>query len=194
MYEELSKLCNSLCLSDRDVNVLLSSLKRLDSSQLLPANVRDLRREEKRVIECANFEVLKCPIAPPVDKSDDVCMTVDSELELVFTDVLKISERLMNAEGIAQYLHFNYKPQMNEEDGRQIFDELWTSHWWRDEQNLLPSGSEGKILAVCMASDETIVTMKGRKMYPIYVFCGNYDHWILHKGAGWSLLGFQPIV
>ena len=45
-----------------------------------------------------------------------------------------------------------------------------------------------------LASDETHVTLTGRKMHPIYLFLGNYHRWFKDQQSGWALLGFQPII
>ena len=71
--------------------------------------------------------------------------------------------------------------------------ELWTTDWFREQQEATVDG-HGNIFVPIIASDETCVTMTGRKWYPIYCWSGNYHGWFHEQPSGWTLLGFLPVV
>jgi hypothetical protein len=192
-FEEISRLCSALCLSDRDVNVLLKTLNGLDRSLSLPTSLYHLRMEEKSAIESTEYHIHECPTIPPVDDRGTCMIAGGGNCDLIMYDMFEICQNLLNHEGHAEHLHWNFEPQFSD-TGSRCYNELWTSDWWREEERLLPCGTHGKILAVCISSDETHVTMAGRKLYPIYIYLGNYHRWFKNKGSGWALLGFQPVV
>jgi hypothetical protein len=77
----------------------------------------------------------------------------------------------------------------------RVVDELcqWTGGWWSLEELKLSTMSK-MILAVGIATDETTLTMTGRKLQPIYAFSYNYGEWWRSKESGWMLIGMLPIV
>jgi hypothetical protein len=193
-FEHVSKLCNNLSLSDRDVKILLDTLNQIDLSDPFPKSVYELRREEQRAIESCKYRIHTCPIAPPVDDRGNCMIDGNNHADLIMYDIIEICGNLLNTEGHAEYLHWEYEPEFDDE-GNRCYGELWTSDWWQEQQKVLPCGPVGgKIMAICLSSDETHVTLAGRKLYPIYIFLGNYHRWFKNKGSGWTLLGFQPVI
>jgi hypothetical protein len=192
-YEHISRVCSYLCLSDAKAKILLNAMKHLDSSIALPSSVYELRKEENNAIESAEYYTYECPILPPHDNRGACMIAGDGKCELIMYDIISICQNLLNNEGHAGHIHWNYEPLFDQYQC-QCFNELWTCGWWKDEEARLPCGKQGKIMAICLSSDETHVTMTGRKMYPIYIYLGNYARDFKNKGSGWALLGFQPMI
>lgn len=143
-----------------------------------------------------NYIVTKCPIQAP-RTPEGSCMVQHPEIEMIHVDLLDSVLSLINAPSQRGWCHFNYSPKIIVDDeGKDVrcIDELWTSEWWRREEDLLSSVSKN-ILAIGIATDETTLTsVTGRKLQPVYAFSYNYGHWFRSKESGWMLIGFFPIV
>jgi hypothetical protein len=197
--EIISRLCNRLCLADKECNVVLEEIKLLIPEYPIPKNVRMLRKAERVALSESSFDIVSCPIPQPLGSLQDP-MLESSSYDLVHYNILDVCERLVNVKEHAPYLHWNFSEEhtvdgvsADAEGESRFFSELWTTDWWRDEEKKLPC-SQGNILAVMLSSDETHVTLTGRKMHPLYVYCGNYHRWFKSRQSGWALLGFLPVI
>jgi Plavaka transposase len=197
--EIISRLCNRLCLADRQCNVLLEELQLLSTAYPIVRHVRALRKEEKVAFKSANLSMYKCPIVQPLGINNEPMLERDT-YELVLYDVLTVCETLINIKEHIPYIHWHYEEDRScdgiESDSAgdmRFYSQLWTTNWWKEEELSLPV-ARGNILSVMFASDETHVTLTGRKMHPIYIFLGNYHRRFKDQQSGWSLLGFQPVI
>ncbi len=192
-YEELSRLCSSLCLADREVDILLKSISNLKWNKGFPKSARQLRVEEKKAMEStSDIIIFDSPIPVPLDEEGNPIFT-SGPCQVIMYDIMKVMENIINHNDHAEFIHWQFEPDLNT-NGKRIYSELWSSEWWNNEQASLPCGREGKILAICLASDETLVTLGDRKVHPVYVFCGNVHRWYKNHGTSWSLLGFLPVI
>ena len=192
-FEEISRLCSGLCLSDRDITVLIETINKINFTDTLPKTLNDLRREEKKAIQSMDYNIYECPISPPSDDRGTCMVANKGRCELIMYDILETCGNLLNTSGHAEYLHWYFEPAVGE-DLLRNYNEMWTGDWWEEEEAALPCSGKGRILAICIATDETHVTLAGKKLYPIYLFLGNYHRWFKNKGSGWALLGFQPVI
>ncbi len=105
-------------------------------------------------------------------------MVEHSELCLIVRDIVKVAVDLVNAPSQREWLHWHYQPEYchdsagidvcdedrddNPENRHQSVSEMWTATWWRDEEQKLPKDCpDRRILAIGIASDETVLTMTG---------------------------------
>ncbi len=192
-FKELSRICSTLCLADTEVDILLRGLAKLEASNVMPKSVRELRREEKRAIaSTGEVLVIDSPIPIPIDNAGEPMITT-RPCQVIMYDLMTIMGNLINHDAHAEHIHWQFEPEHCGQ-GKRIYSELWTTDWWDGEQSRLPCGRDGKILAIGLASDETLVTLGDRKVHPIYVFCGNLHRWYKNHGSSWSLLGFFPVI
>lgn len=139
--------------------------------------------------------VKKCPIPPPRTSKGDL-MVENADLEMIHLDLVSSVIHLINSPSQRGWCNFRYQPKFyidDKGDEVQVIDELWTGEWWRQEELKLVTESK-MILAIGIATDETTLTMTGRKLQPIYAFSYNYGEWWRSKESGWMLIGMFPIV
>jgi hypothetical protein len=197
--EVISRLSSRLSLADNQVKALLEELKKLDFSIPLPHNVRSLRKSEGQALRSSEFNVLTCPVVQPRGKFNEPMLEYES-YDLINYDIMETCLALINIKEHAAYLHWQFEPEFTS-DGvspdphgpTRLYAELWQCNWWRDQQCTLPS-EHANIWAIMLSSDETMVTLTGRKLHPVYVFCGNYPRWFCARQSGWALLGFMPVI
>jgi hypothetical protein len=70
--------------------------------------------------------------------------------------------------------HLDFQPvRLADSEGRQIYREMNTGHWWGDTQDQLPAGAT--IVAVICASDKTHLTKFSgdQHAWPVYLMIGN---------------------
>ncbi len=197
--EIISRLSSRLSLADNQVKALLEELKKLDFCMPLPRTVRSLRKAETEAMSSSKLNVLKCPIVQPRGRFNEPMLEYES-YDLINYDILETCMSLINAKEHAEYLHWRFEPQFTSDGvspdshgSDRLFAELWQCNWWRDQQQSLPS-EHANIWAIMLSSDETMVSLTGRKLHPIYVFCGNYPRWFCARQSGWALLGFMPVI
>ena len=139
--------------------------------------------------------VKRCPIPPPRTSRGDL-MVENGDIEMIHLDLLDSVIHLINAPSQRGWCQFRFEAKTIVDDmGNcvRVVDELWTGDWWRLEELKLSTISK-MILAVGIATDETTLTMTGRKLQPIYAFSYNYGEWWRSKESGWMLIGMLPIV
>jgi hypothetical protein len=191
-FGDISRFCNQASLPDKVVDQLLDMVKGLTDSKPLPSNCRELRQAERDMIATADLKTHVCPIEQPKGKNGEAMMEYQA-YELVCYNLIDTAIKLLATPEHAEYLHFRYEEAKDLELHTREFSEMWTGDWWKAEELTLP-GCTGDILCIMISSDETHVTLTGRKMHPTYVYLGNYDRWFKNKQSGWSLLGFQPVI
>ena len=143
------------------------------------------------------FRTVKIDIPVPRTKSGDP-MVESTDIELIHKDLLDVSIQLVNAPSQRDWIHWRYEPefcddadgdcptpenkfsQSNDfpESGRESgrydsVSELWTAQWWRDTELQLPYNLPRNILAIGIATDETVITMTGENsimsLYSTYI-------------------------
>lgn len=121
-------------------------------------------------------------------------MVESTDIELIHKDLLDVSIQLVNAPSQRGWIHWRYQPEFCDdadgdcpspenkfseseefpesgtESGRyDSVSELWTAQWWRDAELQLPHYLPRNILAIGIATDETVITMTGENsMMPMY--------------------------
>jgi hypothetical protein len=198
-YEIVSRLCSCLSLSDRDCNLLLEELHKLDTGLPIPVNLRDLRKAEQDAFKETSFHVTPIPVEAPRTKAGHL-MVEEATLSLIHKNIVEAMEDLVNIAEHVAWVVWNFEYQstvdgINTDDAgtHRIVSELNTAEWWRMEEEILP-GDKPSILACILNCDETPVTMTGRKVHPVYATCGNLPRWFRQKSSGWVLNGFIPVV
>jgi hypothetical protein len=198
-YKIISRLCNCLSLSDRDCDLLIEEIRKLNVSMSIPVNVRDLRKAEQDAIEDSSFSVTNIPIPPPRTKAGHL-MVEEPGLVLIHFNILDAMQRLINTPEHAPWVVWHFDPQCTSDGLNQdpygtipLYSELNTAQWWETQQRSLP-GTNPSILVCILSCDETPTTMTGRKVCPVYATCGNIPRWYRQKPSGLTLLGFLPIV
>ncbi len=124
--------------------------------------------------EMIRFETLKVEIPPPRTTSGAI-MVEQEELFLIVRDITDVAVELVNSASHRDWLHWKHEPEYcRDEAGTEAFhesedsdrytavSELWTASWWKAEEDKLPKDCpHRKILAIGIASDETLLTMTG---------------------------------
>jgi hypothetical protein len=198
-YERLSRLVNCLSLSDRDTSMLLEEISKLDHSETIPRTVKELKKAEDAVLASVMFKTIPVPISLPLSK-DGSPMVEDNTVHLIHHDLIETTLRLINTPEHAPWLVWKaqqgrtFDGQSHDDQGDRAFvSELHTAGWWAREEAQL-NNPNSRLLVVIINCDETPVTMTGRKVFPVYLSCGNLPRWFRQKASGWTLLGFLPVI
>jgi hypothetical protein len=195
----MSRICHCLALSDSDCDLLIKELKHLDTSAQMPPNVKALRKVEATAIRDSKLMRSLCTIPPPTTR-DGRSMIENESVELLHYDILDQCDKLLNLDIHADWITWAYRSEFTSDGVTQsdtgdipFISEVWTGSWWKREQARI-GNPDAKIIVPIMSSDETTVTMTGRKLFPVYVTTANIPRWFRQKRSGWLLLGFQPVI
>jgi hypothetical protein len=138
----------------------------------LPSSVKDVRREELRVLQGAKLRVKDLNnVLKPVTKQGIHMICPGQDIKCLTYNMWDVLEDLLNDGDHAQHAQFKFKLERDPITGSRIYNELWTGEWWRHQQANL--GPKKNVLAIIPYMDETPVTLNGRNMHPVYVSLGN---------------------
>ena len=189
-FEVLSQVMNILALSDKQADLLLHavcaciavdtlSLKiliqitKLNSAETIPACIKELRNEEMRVLSSAKLRTcdLNTLQRPKTRKGNIEMICPGQDITCISFDIWDVVQDLLNDGDHPAHANFKFKPEFTEK-GDRVYNELWTSEWWR-EQHVRLGSVDKNVLAIIPYMDETPVTFNGRNMHPVYVSLGN---------------------
>jgi hypothetical protein len=166
----------------------------------MPSTIKQLREIERQNFTDMEFMTKTCPVSIPKSDSGHP-MIACQNVELVHYDFMDVCIKLVQLDEHKPYLHFYYEHQKTlngdepDENGKaRLITELWTADWWREQQLHNTPGGNGALFVPMLSTDETVVTMTGRKWQPVYAFVGNYHCWFRQQNTGWALLGFLPVI
>jgi len=188
----LSRLANHLSLSDQDIDLVLREVMSLDPTSAFPVNCRELRKAEDEALKNERVTIINCPIAIPLSP-DGHRMCENRLVRLHHFDIWELCCNLLEDAEHRRWCKWSYEPSVNDSDSRQ-YGEMWTANWWRQNQSKLPSQMGSKLLCILLASDETQITLAGRKVHPVYLTLGNLHREYRQKASGRKLFGFIPVI
>jgi hypothetical protein len=109
-------------------------------------------------------------------------------------NVLEVIKSLFGNPMFCGEMHFRAE-RVFDENGKRLYNEIWTSDWWWEIQSKLPSGST--VIPIMLNSDATHLDILGRqKVHPMYITIGNIPKKIRRKSSRHAilLLGYLPIL
>ena len=89
---------------------------------------------------------------------------------------------------VASLLHFGYTRELSPADGSELFSEMWTGHWWRDEEAKLQL--EDDLLAVILHLDDTPYWNKS--VAPLFLTLGNLPMASRRQHDRMAVVAFVP--
>ncbi len=197
-----SQMLSFLNVSDAVADRLLMMHSTLDPTLPSPEKLSQLRKIERDRLISNNFEIIDCPIAPPLF-SGGVSMVEDGRICVIVKDILEQVVEILVAPENKGNVHFHSECAFGDVDGLSrgassspVVDELYTARWWFEQENELlkiRGAHRPRILAIGMASDALQITMTDRKLHPVYVFPFNIPHHLRTQQTGWGLNGFREI-
>ena len=128
-------------------------------------NAEHMLHSSARIRNCSFDDI---PI--PISRTGVRMVNPWQDLKCVTYDIFEVAQDLLNDGEHADYAKFQYSPEFDD-DGNQVYGEVWSANWWKREQALL--GADANILAFILYIDETHVTYNGRNMHPIYMSLAN---------------------
>jgi hypothetical protein len=184
----LSRLTNELNLSQRDAQKLLDEINALDFTVPLPQSYSEIANAEKEALKSVAMQIVDLDIPIP-QKNGRSVGRFQGRPEVVFYELWTIVEDLF-ADPILTDACFWRAKHQGDTESQRVFSELNTGTWWEREQRNL--GTNSNILALIFASDETLVTMNGRSVHPVYVTLGNLPNHLRNQASAKRLYGFMP--
>ena len=139
----------------------------------MPDSCHQLKVEEDRVLCETKMRILDLSILDqPVSSQGVGMLSPNQKLSCMTYDLWDTIQDLLNDGEHSANAHFSYVQNAPEsETSGQVFGEMWTAEWWRDQQAQI--GKYEKILAIIVYVDETNVTFNGRNVHPVYISLGN---------------------
>ena len=164
-----SEHCSLIC----KINDTLSQISKCKFDERIPLSVKEIRKEETRVLETAEMRVVSLDnIQRPVKNGIEM-ICPGQDLKCITFDLWPVLEDLLNDGDHADHAQFRFKMEYDDDNLRtnRVYSELWTADWWRSQQ--VDLGVDANILAIIPYMDETPITFNGRNMHPVYVTLGN---------------------
>ena len=129
--------------------------------------------DEENVLASIKMRVLDMSSEPPLPfTTDNICMvSPDQQLSCMTYDLWQTIQDLLDDGEHAEFARFRYDADPHPLTNLDVYGELWTGDWWKEQQAEL--GNDAMILALIFYADETNVTFNGRKMHPAYISLGN---------------------
>src|SRR5579871_6511737 len=109
-------------------------------------------------------------------------------------NVLEVIKCLFGNPMFAGEMHFCAE-RVFDENGKCLFNEIWTSDWWWDVQSKLLIGST--VIPILLNSDAThLDTLGHQKVHPMYIMIGNIPKGVRQKSSRHAivLLGYLLIL
>ena len=129
--------------------------------------------DEENVLASIKMRVLDMSSEPPLPfTTDNICMvSPDQQLSCMTYDLWQTIQDVLDDGEHAEFARFCYDADPHPLTNLDVYGELWTGDWWKEQQAEL--GNDAMILALIFYADETNVTFNGRNMHPVYVSLGN---------------------
>ena len=129
--------------------------------------------DEENVLASIKMRVLDMSSEPPLPfTTDNICMvSPDQQLSCMTYDLWQTIQDLLDDGEHAEFAQFRYDADPHPLTNLDVYGELWTGDWWKEQQAEL--GNDAMILALIFYADETNVTFNGRNMHPVYISLGN---------------------